>query len=154
MKPTNWNSKVKEALDRTEFMAISTIGEDGSWTNPVEFHYSEKMNLYFVSMIDTKHVQNILRDPRISAAIFKTERFPGPEGDVLGLQLKGTAQHLTDERDIEEAVRCWGGRPSEVWNFFKIVPEEVWCFDSREFGEKRVKVDLSSIALDLPVDMD
>ena len=36
----NWNEKVKEALERTEFMAISTLNPDGtSWTNPVAFGY-------------------------------------------------------------------------------------------------------------------
>src|SRR5262245_55865686 len=32
MNEIDWNDKVKEALDRTEFMAISTIDADGSWT--------------------------------------------------------------------------------------------------------------------------
>ncbi len=31
----NWDKEVQEALDRTEFMAISTISEEGSWTNPM-----------------------------------------------------------------------------------------------------------------------
>jgi uncharacterized protein YhbP (UPF0306 family) len=141
----DWNVKVKEALDRTEFMAISTIGDDGSWTNPVQYGYSEKLDLYFVSMMDAKHVANILKDPRVSVAIFKTERFS--DGEVLGLQLKGTAKHLTDAKEIEEAVRCYGSKPSEVWNFFKISPAEAWCFDSRLFGEQRKQVPLNEIGL-------
>jgi len=149
MKEIDWNQKIKEALNRTEFMAISTIGEDGGWTNPVQYGYSEKLDLYFVSMMDSKHVQNILKDPRISAAIFKTERFPGSEGDVLGLQLKGTSKHLTDQTEIEEAIRCYRSKPDEDWQFFKITVNELWCFDSRVFGEKREKVDLDNLYLTL-----
>ena len=145
MENIDWNLKVKEALDRTEFMAISTMGPDGSWTNPVQYGYSEKLDLYFVSMMDAKHVRNILSDPRISSAIFKTERFV--DGEVLGLQLKGTAKHLTLPEEIEEAVRCYGSRPDEIWNFFKVTPEELWCFDSRVFGEKRERVDLTTLKL-------
>jgi uncharacterized protein YhbP (UPF0306 family) len=147
MDDIDWNKLVKEALDRTEFMAISTVGEDGSWTNPVQYGYSEKLNLYFVSMMDAKHVQNLLKDPRVSAAIYKTERFPGPAGDVLGLQLKGTAKHLTDLTEINEAIRCYGGRPSDPWNFFKITLTELWCFDSRIFGERRERVNLETISV-------
>jgi uncharacterized protein YhbP (UPF0306 family) len=143
----DWNAKIKEALNRTEFMAISTIGEDGScWTNPVEYHYDEKLNIYFVSMIDSKHVSNLLKDSRVSVAIFKTERFS--DGEVLGLQLKGRAQHLTEKTEIEEAIRCYGSRPSDVWHFFKISPEELWCFDSRIFGERRQAVDLATLRLE------
>src|SRR3954468_1243515 len=91
----DWNKKVKEALDRTEFMALSTVGEDGSWVNPVQFAYSEKFALYFISMLHSKHVQNIAKDSRVSAAIYKTERFDG--GDVLALQLKGVAKLLPDQ---------------------------------------------------------
>src|SRR5215470_3070589 len=42
MNEIDWNEKVKEALDRTEFMAISTIDAGGSWTCPVQFGHSEK----------------------------------------------------------------------------------------------------------------
>jgi uncharacterized protein YhbP (UPF0306 family) len=160
--PIDWNSKLKEALDRTEFMAISTVGSDGSWTNPVAFAYSEKMELLFISMMDSKHSQNILKNPDVSAAIFKTERFS--DGEVLGLQLKGTASHLTDPKEIEYAAKYYFGRSeandefknltslkdgaNAVWQFFKIVPTEVWCFDSRVFGEKRVEVDMKSVNID------
>src|SRR5215813_11152590 len=40
MNAIDWNEKVKEALDRTEFMAISTIDAGGSWTCPVQFGHS------------------------------------------------------------------------------------------------------------------
>jgi general stress protein 26 len=165
MQTIDWNGRVKEALDRTEFMAISTVGQDGSWTCPVQFGYSEKLDLYFKSMPSSKHAQNILKDNRTSAAIFKTERFPGPDRDVLGLQLKGTAELLTTNQNVEEAARCYYGRDprkldyrtkvkehlgeSAEWNFFKIVPVELWCFDSREFGEEREKVELGTLMLSL-----
>lgn len=157
----DWNQKIKEALDRTEFMVISTIGSDGSWTCPVQFGYSEKLDLYFKSMPHSKHVQNLLTDPRMSVAIVKTERFA--DSEVLGLQLKGLGRHLTSREEVEEAARCYYGRDSRnidyktkidehlgdtaEWNFFKIEPTELWCFDSRVFGEERVQVDLNSLSI-------
>jgi uncharacterized protein YhbP (UPF0306 family) len=164
MNEIDWNEKVKEALDRTEFMAISTIGADGSWTCPVQFGFSEKLDLYFRSMPHSKHMRHLLADNRISVAIFKTERFPGSR-EVMGLQLKGRAARLTDRVSVEEAARHMYGRdlrridyrtkvdehlgPDAVWNFVKISPEEAWCFDSRVFGDERREIDLKTLNLKL-----
>jgi len=84
--------RVREALERTDIMALSTIGADGPWTAPVQYRYNEKLDLFFLSMPDTKHVRHILCDPRVSVAIYS---HPGPPGGNLGLQISGTAEHLT-----------------------------------------------------------
>ncbi|GEM_PF-1280107 len=161
MQKIDWNIKVKEALERTEFMALATLGEEGSWINPVAFAYSEKMELFFISMMDNRHTKNIIVNPNVSVAIFKTERFP--EGDVMGLQLKGIATHLTAPKDIQEAARYYFARSKSndefraktsekggaaaLWQFFKVTPTEAWCFDSRVFGEKREQINLSGLNL-------
>lgn len=162
MESLNWNNKLKEALDRTEFMAISTSGVDGIWTNPVAFAYNQKMDLFFISMVESRHVQNILLDPETSAAVFSTNRFD--DGEVLGLQLQGTVTYLTEKSELEEASKYYFERGTSndefkaktsatgdlaaTWQFFKLKPTEVWCFDSRIFGEKRERVDITKIALD------
>ena len=163
MEHVDWNAKVKEAFDRTEFMAISTIGSDSCWTNPVQFGYNEKADLFFISMLDAQHVRNILTNGRVSGAIFKTERFAGSR-DVLGLQFASSAQLLSDRGEIDEAARHYYGRdPRKLdpkkhaaehiekgeWYFFKITPTELWCFDSRIFDEKRVQVPLDSLRIAL-----
>jgi len=38
--------KVKEALERTDIMALSTIGTDGPWTAPVQYRYNERVRLH------------------------------------------------------------------------------------------------------------
>jgi nitroimidazol reductase NimA-like FMN-containing flavoprotein (pyridoxamine 5'-phosphate oxidase superfamily) len=162
MAEIDWNQKVKEALDRTEFMAMSTVGEDGSWTNPVQFGYDEKLNLYFKSMPHSRHMEYLAKDPRISVAIFKTERFPDRE--VLGLQLAGMAQILTERENVEQACKHYYGRDprgfdyrtkvdehlgKSKWKFVKIAPNEAWCFDPREFGEERMEIDLAKLDIEL-----
>jgi hypothetical protein len=42
--------RVKEALERTDIMALSTIGTDGPWTAPVQYRYNEKLDLFFVNI--------------------------------------------------------------------------------------------------------
>lgn len=148
MEPIDWNAKVQEALGRTEFMAISTVGNDGSWTNPVAYAYSEKLELFFISMMTSKHAQNILKNSQVSGAIYKTERFE--DGEVLGLQFAGKAIHLTDVNEVARASRYYLKSNDELgaeWQFFKIVPDEVWCFDSRVFGEERRQIDMTALNL-------
>ena len=120
------NESVKEALDRTVIMALSTIGPDGSWTCPVHYQYNEALELFFMSMPDTKHVGNIHADPRVSAAIFTA---PGSDGVKLGLQVKGTAIDLGPDDKHGD------------WHNFKITPEEIWCLDSR-MSRQRQRVEL------------
>jgi pyridoxamine 5'-phosphate oxidase-like protein len=96
----DWNVRVREALARTDIMALSTIGADGSWTTPVQYSYSATLELSFVSMMDTKHVANILTHPYVSAAIYHPERFPG--GGSLGLQIKGRAMRVSGDVNDSE----------------------------------------------------
>lgn len=123
-------ASVKEALDRTKIMALSTIGSDGSWTCPVHYHYNDELELFFMSLPDTKHVENIYVDPRVSVAIFTP---PGPDGEKLGLQIKGKATDL----DSDDA--------HGDWHNFKITPEEVWCLDTR-ISRQRQLVELSTFS--------
>jgi hypothetical protein len=57
--------RVKEALERIDIMALSTIGPDGPWTAPVQYRYNEKLDLFFLSMPGTKHVRDIERPARL-----------------------------------------------------------------------------------------
>jgi hypothetical protein len=134
IKSIDWNAKVKEALERTDIMALSTIGPDGSWTSPVQYQYSDNLELTFVSLPDTKHVANVLRDPRVSAAIYFPKAFSGPGGGNLGLQIKGTARPTKRNGS------------SAGWQEFKIIPDEIWCFDSR-VSRERHRIDLKSLNL-------
>lgn len=132
MKNNIINTRVKEALERTAIMALSTIGKDGSWTSPVHYNYDAKLTLFFLSMPDTKHVKNILQDPRVSVAIYKDVAFP--DGGNLGLQIKGVAEDITEQHD------------ADGWHHFKIIPEEAYIFDSR-IKREREKVDLNELNL-------
>jgi uncharacterized protein YhbP (UPF0306 family) len=142
----------KEALERTEFLALSTFGEEGTWTNPVSFAYDGEGNLFFISQMHTKHVKNISKNAGVSLAIYSTNRFP--DGDILGLQIKGKCYHLESITEIAKATWHYFSRNTNklsfekftnsegnmeaLWHFFKIIPEETWILDTRNFGEDRV----------------
>ncbi|MDP3956593.1 MAG: pyridoxamine 5'-phosphate oxidase family protein [bacterium] len=164
MRNFDWNKQVKEALERTHFMALSTIGADGIWTCPVFFSYDNKLNLYFKSMPPSKHMQNIIQNPEVSLAIFSTARLP--DGSVVGLQIKGSAKILKTKEEVDAAAKINYARSrpeidyktrvdehldkNAVWNFVKITPTEAWYFDTRFFDEEkdgRQKVPIETLHL-------
>jgi general stress protein 26 len=133
MNDTDLHARVREALERTDVMALSTIDEDGGpWTSPVQYQWDSQLNLYFASMPDARHVRNIQRDARVAVAIYN---MPGPPGGNLGLQIRGTATAVPP------------GSRNDGWQQFKIEPAEAWCFDSR-VDRQRHHVDIPSIDQD------
>lgn len=147
-KKFNWKKYLKECLESTNYCCIATVDPKGVWANPVYFAYDEKFNLYFISQMDSRHMQNLKKDPRISVAIYKTEQ----KGDVLGIQLQGNAKIiLDDEKEIQHAFDMYYGRAGKgpdvqnyinnpTWLYVKITPEHIYYFDTRFFGEERQEV--------------
>lgn len=95
-------------------------------------------------------MQNLSKNPKIVASIYKTEQ----KGDVLGIQLEGTAKILSendDKKEIQHAYDIYydrAGHGPDVqgyinnpsWLYVKITPEQIYYFDTRFFDEKRQKV--------------
>lgn len=151
----NWGAKLKEALERTEFLCLGTSDEAGApWTNPLGYAYDGKMNLYILSEMQSRHIQNALKRNTVSVSIYKTERFE--TGDIFGLQITGKLEQIVDSDDLKKVsniyfnrlhkseefkktTSAYGGNAAP-WQFFKISPEEVWCFDTRQWKDGRKKV--------------
>ncbi len=163
-KKIDWNACLKEALDRTEFMVVSTIDKDGSWICPVQFSYDEQMGLFFKSMPGSRHMKNMSKDPRVSVSIFSTTRLS--DGEVIGIQLRGEATILNSKEESATAAKYfythdnptydYASRVEEhlgesaVWNFVKITPTEIWYFNSQMFDEEtegRQQVPLENVRL-------
>jgi hypothetical protein len=133
MSNTDLQARVREALERTDVMALSTVDDDGGpWTSPVQYQSDSQLNLYFTSMPDARHVRNIQRDARVAVAI---SNMPGPPGGNLGLQIRG------------HAVAMAPGSGRDGWQRFTIEPAEAWCFDSR-VDRQRHRVEVPSLDQD------
>lgn len=150
----NWEKLLLEAFNSTPFGCLATHGDEGVWASPVFFSWDEACNLYFISEFGTRHMDNILQNQQVSYAIYPTNQ----ADDVLGLQIVGNAKVLKEQNDIHSAFSYYFGRiyPGQHpkfgdkidspyaynpdWNFVKITPSEIFMFDTRYFGEKRVLV--------------
>lgn len=153
----DWKKYVPEALQRTNFLSLSTHDEGGSWTCPVYFAYDPNLDLYFISQPKSRHMRNIQTNGSISAAIYSTEQ--SPDGDIIGLQLSGKAV-LVPDHEVERAYGIYFARrfptagksdkPPAVhmgkgaeWKFVRIIPVELYYFDTRHFDEARRAVPLA-----------
>lgn len=151
----NWKKYITQCLESTDFCCISTVDSKGVWSNPVYFAWDNKFILYFISQMRSRHMQNLSKIPRIAVAIYKTEQ----KGDVAGIQLEGTVKILTqkDKREeIQHAYDIYYGRAGKgpdvqdyinnpTWYYVKVIPEQVYYFDTRFFGEERQKVPLKNL---------
>lgn len=142
-----------ECMQSTNFCTLGTVDKKGVWTNPVFFAWDNKLNLYFISQMHSRHMQNLQKDGRISVAIYSTEQM----GDVAGIQLEGTAQILlNDAPAIQHAFDTYfarAGKGNDVqqyinnptWIFVQITPEYMYYFDTRFFEEERQEVPLEKL---------
>ena len=150
----DWKILINECFESTEFMALSTYGDQGLWVNPVYFSWDDKFNLYFISQMDCKHMNNIVSNSEVACAVFPTDK--PAVNDVFGVYIKGHAHVADSQEDINMADDIYYGRiysEDEVdkkeadsyradpsWKFVKISLEGMWYFDTRYFEENRVEV--------------
>ena len=99
-------------------------------------------------------MKDILMNPQISISIYSTQQ--DTFGDVIGIQLCGSASILTLPEEIEIARKIYAGRryagkekrsidedqyiTDPGWHFVKVAPLEMFYFDTRFFGEMRAAV--------------
>lgn len=148
-----WKRYITECMESTKYCSIATVDEKGVWNNPVFFAWDNKFNVYFISQMHSRHMQNLQKNSRIAVAIYNTEQ----EGDVAGIQLEGSAHILLNDKDaIQHAFDTYfsrAGKGSDVeqyinnpsWIFVQISPEYLYYFDTRFFEEARQEVPISEI---------
>lgn len=143
----DWKKYIEEALSATDYCSLATVDEKGVWSNPVYFAWDNKYNLYFISQMQSRHMQNIQKNNRIAVSIYNTEQ----KGDVIGIQLEGGATILEKEEDKKSAHQVYYGRSGSLkqnefamhdskWLFVKITPGQIYYFNSEVFGEERQAV--------------
>jgi uncharacterized protein YhbP (UPF0306 family) len=93
---------VKQIIASSNFLSLATTDGESPWANAVFFAADKDYNLYFVSLDDTVHVQNILKNPNVSVVIFDSHHIPGSEA-LNGVQIKGTCHEVSKE-ELPEAI--------------------------------------------------
>lgn len=154
-KDFDWRKYLLECMNSTEYCCIATVDKKGVWCNPVYFAWDDQFNLFFISQIHSRHMQNLSKSSRISVSIYKTEQ----KGGVVGIQLEGESQIIfeTDsKKEIDHAYNIYysrAGHGSDVqgyinnptWLYVKVIPEQIYYFDTRFFDEERQTVPIDKL---------
>lgn len=152
LKDFDWRKYLLECMESTNYCCIATVDEKGVWANPVYFAWDDRFNIYFISQMHARHMQNLKKNSRIAVAIYKTEQ----KEDVAGVQIEGNAHILDDDEEIKKAFDIYYGRVGKgpdvaryidnpAWIFVKMIPENFYYFDTRFFDEERQTVPLDKI---------
>ena len=95
---------IEHILNENVIGSIATINEDGSpWATPVHV-FSDDEAVYWFSLEDKQHSQNIARDPRVSLTLPSLDMSHGPKA----VYISGSAELLgvddtTESRKLIEA---------------------------------------------------
>lgn len=98
---------ISDYLKKAKLMQLSTAVNNQPWACSVWFAADEDLNTYWFSSTKRRHSKEVMRNPKVSAAIVYPHT---PKDPPRGLQLEGTAELLTKKEDIIKARSVYEGR--------------------------------------------
>jgi len=149
--------RTKEIIEKILYITIATSSKDGKpWNSPVYSAYDENYNFYWASWKDNQHSKNIRKNNNVFIVIYDSTV---PEGTGEGVYVKAKAYELSNEKEIEVAIRYLDGRINKIGRHkvsqfqgsmpkkvYKAIPEKVWINIegnvSGSYVDKRIEVNL------------
>ena len=156
MKENKTNSdkhKLLRYLKSHDLMVIATQG-DRPTAAAVYYGIDDDFNFYIIPPPATEHGKNILNNHKIACAIVDTHQPQFNTQYKIGVQVHGTAQQITEVKEMEKALQIWSkGRKDMVNTFmehitrnswtsrpFIIKPSEIKWFNEELYGEEGIEV--------------
>lgn len=148
--------KAKTIIAKIIYITIATVSKDSKpWNTPVYSAHDEKFNFFWASWKENEHSKNVQNNGDVFLVIYDST---APEGTGEGVYVKAKAYELTDQKEIEHAMKYLYGRknktPRKVDEFlgdyprrvYKAVPEKFWLNTDGDINgnyvDKRIEVDL------------
>ena len=144
--------QVLKYLETHNTMTLGTCSDDVPWAATV-FYASDDFRLYFFSVPDSRHCQNLAANPRVAVTV--QEDYHDWQ-KIKGIQLEGTAI-LVDSiiekakamavyaRKYPEVIKLFTNPASGVFHqaflkvkFYCVVPEKLFFIDNEQgFGKRQ-----------------
>ena len=157
--------KTKKIIQDNKFLSLATVDNEGNvWSTPLSYSTDENYNFYFTSELDSKHMINIMDNPKVSFTIFdSTKRV----SDIDGLQISGIVGQV-EQNELEKVVKNYYQTvfkdPEErkeweapytyflennnppIYRFFQIMPTEIYKRDTENLdADRRIKIDIDAL---------
>lgn len=134
---------VKKYLARGNMMQVATANRRQPWVCTVYYVEDDELNLYWLSLPERRHSQEIEKNSKAAVAV--PIKFDKP---VVGLQAQGVAEVVADHKLIEQVMVRYVKRYNTGRDFYdnfmagknqhkmyKFVPDAYYLFDEVTFGD-------------------
>ena len=100
----NLIQRIELSLTNHYTISIATVAKEESWSASVFYVSDQKLNIYFISFDESKHIQAILKNKKVSATI---NQDVSDWMQIKGLQLQGVAYKVPEQhrKNILNAYR-------------------------------------------------
>ena len=100
----NLIQRIELSLTNHYTISIATAAKEESWSASVFYVSDQKLNIYFISFDESKHIQGILKNKKVSATI---NQDVSDWMQIKGLQLQGVAYKVPEQhrKNILNAYR-------------------------------------------------
>jgi hypothetical protein len=100
----NLIQRIELSLTDHYTISIATAAKEESWSASVFYVSDQKLNIYFISFDESKHIQGILKNKKVSATI---NQDVSDWMQIKGLQLQGVAYKVPEQhrKNILNAYR-------------------------------------------------
>jgi nitroimidazol reductase NimA-like FMN-containing flavoprotein (pyridoxamine 5'-phosphate oxidase superfamily) len=136
--------RITEYIDKCRFCTIATVSTDGQPSASTVSFNNVGMDIYFNTARDSKKIQNVLSNTRVTIAMQKP-RLPKTDQEITGIQYSGTGKILSDD-EIAKAPKAVLSR-NRLFNslnpgssvIVEVTPLEIYLIDySRGFRHREL----------------
>lgn len=130
---------IREYIDQVVHMSLGTCVDNKPWVCEVHFAVDDELNIYFRSVKNSRHGQEILQNPNVAGNII-TQHFKNQK--IRGVYYEGAAEvlpHITEDHPGVRATAARFGAKSAIQavkpeddkpHYFKITVKNWYLFDT------------------------
>ena len=156
--------KTRSIIANNKYFVMATYGSENSlWTCPLTYVVDENYDFYIVTALDSTHVENIKKNPRIAFTIFDSTlgiddidavQANGIIGQVDNDDLPSVVKMYYEQAFPDPKVRSEWEAPVEnfmkddfpCYRFFQIKVMEIYKRDTENTDiDRRVKIDIEEL---------
>lgn len=132
---------IRQYLPQVIHMSLATVRDNKPWVSEVHFSYDDDLNLYFVSLPNRRHSEEIADNPHVAGNIVTQHAL---NQKVRGVYFEGTAEKLGDVDKNHPAFVAAHGRfntplkaledydVADKPKFYKITVSDWYLYDAYE----------------------
>ena len=122
--------EILNLLKKTKMMQFGILDSNGPWVVTLFYALDDELNMYWISLPDTRHSEAIGKNSKASVAVPVEFKFGEP---IQGLSMSGEAEHLSDPGQIRNILELYAEQMNREESFVEDMingtnPHELYVF--------------------------